>query len=159
MSEIKVERILKYSDDKGTYGQMYYNDSFIGYTVERPWMNNKKKQSCIPLGEYKTDIWNSQKFGQTIILYNESLRVYKTEPSLSEAKRNASDEGRSYILIHVANFPTELEGCIGVGTQWYRNRGSIVGVGQSRMAMKKLRSVWGNRENIVVRITEKDNEG
>ena len=150
MSIIEIERISSLSDEKGSYGHMFLDKQFVGYTVERPWMNNKKRQSCIPLGTYNTDIWNSAKFGQTIVLSNPALHVHATK----------EEEGyRSHILVHVANFPTELEGCIGVGTQWYKNRGQVVGVGQSRMAMKKLRSMWGDRQNIIVSITEKDNEG
>lgn len=66
------------------------------FTIERPWANNEPFVSCIPQGEYKVVRRHSEKYG---------------------AHWHVLDvPNRSLILIHVANYASELQGCIGIGT-------------------------------------------
>lgn len=66
------------------------------FTIERPWKNNEPFVSCIPTGQYRVTRRHSEKFGDHWLL----LDVPE----------------RSLILIHVANYASELQGCIGIGT-------------------------------------------
>lgn len=64
-------------------------------TLELPWKNNARKESCIPTGSYS-------------VVKRHSPR-YKDHFHLSDVP------GRSFILIHVGNYYTQTEGCILVG--------------------------------------------
>ena len=93
-------------------------------TVERPWLDNKPNVSCIPVGEYEIHRHNSPRFGDCCI-------IRPTAP-------------RTHILIHVANFASDVKGCIGVGCAF-----SVIGgkpaVAHSRRAFGELMShLWQN---------------
>ena len=83
------------------------------YTVERPWLNNEPNVSCIPLGEYEMDWRSSPRFGETWHI--------KDVP------------GRTHILIHVANFSKDVQGCIGLGMSLM---GDQVAVSSSKDAVR-----------------------
>jgi hypothetical protein len=65
---------------------------FVFFTVELPWMGNKKNASCIPEREY--------------------IATYERHPKFGDAWRLSDVEGRDGILIHAANKRTQLRGCI-----------------------------------------------
>lgn len=65
------------------------------YTLELPWRDNQVKVSCIPVGEYECALVDSPKFG----------KVYGV----------AKVPGRSHILIHYGNYPSNTDGCILLG--------------------------------------------
>lgn len=87
----------------GTFGKLTFND-FSCYTVERPWLNNAPRVSCIPEGLYNLVWHNGPKFGKTVALVGGTVSQYPD----GVAKRSA-------ILIHPANEMNDLEGCIGLG--------------------------------------------
>ena len=64
-------------------------------TLERPWIFNERKVSCIPTGTYLVKRHNSPKFGQ----------CFKVQDV----------KGRSDILIHSGNVVNDTLGCILVG--------------------------------------------
>ena len=64
-------------------------------TLERPWIFNERKVSCIPTGTYLVKRHDSPKFGQC-------LKVQDVK-------------GRSDILIHSGNVVNDTLGCILVG--------------------------------------------
>ena len=65
------------------------------YTMELPWRENAANISCIPVGVYKVVPHNSINHPHTFEVINVP--------------------NRSAILIHTGNYPTDFEGCIGVG--------------------------------------------
>lgn len=67
-------------------------------TLERPWLNNKKGESCIPAGEYMCKRVNSPKFGNTFEV--------------------TAVPGRSHILFHKGNLADDSHGCILVGERF-----------------------------------------
>lgn len=69
-------------------------------TLELPWKDNALRISCIPEGFYLVEKHNSPTFGKCFIVKS----IGKDQV-----------EGRTWILIHPANFHTDLLGCIGVG--------------------------------------------
>ncbi|MDO6738731.1 DUF5675 family protein [Wenyingzhuangia sp. 2_MG-2023] len=78
---------------EGTNGALFINNSFLGFAIELPWLNNQRNVSCIPEGTYVLKPRYSQKFNHHLIL---------------EKVKN-----RTLILIHPANDALkELRGCI-----------------------------------------------
>ncbi len=82
--------------EKSTPGKFFLPDgSFLVHSLERPWLNNQRKVSCIPPGRYQLKKRYSQKFGWHLWLQDVP--------------------GRSLILIHTANYVRQLQGCIAPG--------------------------------------------
>ena len=99
------------------------------YTMEQPWRDNAIGHSCVPEGVYTLSPHVSPSKGQCFILDNPALNVYAAYPP--------PDGGRSLILIHSANFASQLQGCIAPGLE----RGQIDGVDavlDSRVAMSRV---------------------
>lgn len=79
----------------GTFGRMYIPE-YQCFTVERPWLNNIPKESCIPVGEYD----------MVLGFYNRG-----GYPSYEIT----GVPGRSLIKIHIGNTMDDLLGCIAPG--------------------------------------------
>ncbi len=98
--EIILERLE--STDHGTFGKFILGELTF-YTLELPWLENKRGISCIPNGEYECFLRHSGKFG----------KCYEVKDV----------PGRSGILIHRGNyggnkskgFKSDIEGCILLG--------------------------------------------
>ncbi len=79
----------------GTFGKMYIPE-YQCFTVERPWLNNIPKESCIPVGEY----------GMALGFYNRGgYPAYEI----------TGVPGRTLIKIHIGNTMDDLLGCIAPG--------------------------------------------
>jgi len=109
---ITLNRII--SSDEGVLGLLHINGKPIAVTLERPWQENKAFESCVPFGLYP-------------LTRIESSKAFKYPHYLLEGVPD-----RTFIKIHVANYPSELHGCIGVGS--YFANGAIA-VCKSRKAM------------------------
>ncbi|ANW96252.1 hypothetical protein AXE80_08150 [Wenyingzhuangia fucanilytica] len=78
---------------ESTNGALFIQDSFFGFCIELPWLENRRNVSCIPEGVYVLKPRYSQKFKHHLILENV--------------------KNRTLILIHPANDALkELKGCI-----------------------------------------------
>jgi len=112
-------RIERFAYTKyGTLGTLLLGD-FSCYTIELPWKGNERRVSCIPTGIYPITRHKSPKFGDTIWIQDVP--------------------GRSEILIHVANSPKDILGCIGPGNDygWWDERKELA-VWNSSRTMKQL---------------------
>jgi hypothetical protein len=87
-----------YADD-GTFGTMNVAGYKL-YTVEQPWNDNRQGVSCIPEGEYvcKPDYYHRGGY-----------------PAIEITDVPG---GRSRILMHKANWPHQLRGCIAPVWDW-----------------------------------------
>jgi hypothetical protein len=111
---------------KETLGKLTIHDEikecFSCKTLELSWKDNKQKISCIPRGEYLVNIRFSAKHGEHFIIEDV--------------------EGRDYILIHAANYHSQLRGCIAVGKTYADiNKDGELDVTSSRDTMDSLLSV------------------
>lgn len=88
-------------DEVGTEGVLFIGTKPFCETVERPWLNNRAYVSCIPDGRYPVIISNGAAEGKK--------RFRHLHLSIDDVA------GRSAILIHQANEPDDLHGCIGPG--------------------------------------------
>lgn len=98
--------LIRLSDDgKQTVGELYVVEDnkiiFMCKTLELSYKDNKNKISCIPVGEYKLV---KRKTKHSRFKY-EHLHILDVP-------------NRDYILIHRANYYTELLGCIAVGDRF-----------------------------------------
>ncbi len=83
---------LPYSTLGACYESTPAGDEFVFFTIELPWIGNKRRVSCIPESEYICTFENNQKYGDFYFV--------------------RSVPGRDEILIHAANKRTQLKGCI-----------------------------------------------
>ena len=92
-------------------------------TLELPWLENKRKISCIPTGSYKTrKTMNRFMSGGALI------------PVTFEVL-NVPD--RSGILFHIGNTTKDTEGCIILGNS-FANFDEYLGVADSRIAFARF---------------------
>lgn len=87
----------------GTYGKLKFPNGEEFYTVERPWLNNEPNISCIPEGIYELGLRYSPVVKRT------------TGGEFTEGWEVMDVPNRSYIMLHPANWPNDVQGCIGVG--------------------------------------------
>jgi hypothetical protein len=92
--------LIRLSDDETrTLGQLHVYDGITHQatfcTLELPWKNNERKVSCIPQGTYRLLPRYTDHFGNHFAVDMVA--------------------GRSGILIHRGNYPSEIQGCILVG--------------------------------------------
>lgn len=85
----------------GTYGRLMVPDcDTVFWTVGPPWLANMPEKSCIPEGTYGVV---------------KDLFVKDAGSEGYDAFRICGVPGRSRIFIHIANWPRQLKGCIGIG--------------------------------------------
>jgi hypothetical protein len=82
------------SNEYATFGELSYGTVKLA-TLELPWKDNARSESCIPPGNYKVSGHASPKFGKCYLVHDVP--------------------GRDGILFHVGNYPTDTQGCILVG--------------------------------------------
>ena len=112
------------SDDIGTFGTLEVNDK-VFFTVEKPWDNNKPFRSCVPDGEYTLVPHGHYKHdGNVLALVGETVSHYK-DP----------DFERYACLIHTANYPKDVVGCIGLGEDYSSSKNMIT---NSRKSIKEF---------------------
>jgi len=90
------------SGPHGTFGLLSLGDR-SWHTVELPWSGNVPRKSCVPAGEY------------LLVKHDSPLVTRITKGRHTWTWMLKDVEGRTYILLHPANWPHELEGCIAPG--------------------------------------------
>ena len=110
------------------------DNDFINFefkTLELAWKNNQKQISCVPIGDYKVKKRWSKKFGNHFHILDVP--------------------NRSYILIHCANFYTQLRGCVAVGDDLsYINVDNEIDVVNSTKTLKELLKMMPNDFNLKI---------
>ena len=123
MTSVIIERFA-YSPD-GTFGRLTLPTGRQFFTVERPWLGNKPYESCIPDGIYTLERRRSSVVERT------------SGGDYVEGWEVTDVPGRTYIMIHPGNWPSNFEGCIGVGTE-YKVLDGRNAVTQSRLAFAQV---------------------
>jgi hypothetical protein len=100
----KVVSIVRVKGNKdATYGllKVVENDKILFQckTIERGWLDNQSRISCIPAGKYNVVKTYSPRF---------KVNLYLVE----------NVPNRSGIRLHSANFASQLNGCISLGSDW-----------------------------------------
>jgi hypothetical protein len=111
---------------KQSLGRLFIFDGLdIQYeccTLELADNKNQRNISCIPTGNYDVKPRTSEKYGNHYLVENV--------------------ENRDYILIHPANYYTQLRGCIAVGSDFYDiNKDGECDITYSRRTVKEMLDV------------------
>lgn len=140
-----------------TRGRLTVADTMVKLvTLERPWIPSSrpgdkggvKFQSCVPLGVYRLVPHDSKKHPRTWALVNHDLDVVHYE-----GDDHDPDEDRATCVIHVANFVTQLEGCIAPGLYFSRVADGRLMVCKSSVALDALREAlpWPQEHELEIR--------
>jgi hypothetical protein len=142
MNEREIILVRKYQDENITLGHMDIvdsNTSSIIYscpTLELPWNDNKRNISCVPFGIYDIHLEYSNAFDE----------------DLWELK---GVEGRSEVKIHVANYVTQLRGCIAPGLRHADiNSDGVIDVSSSRKALESIHKAMGSETRSKITIID-----
>lgn len=114
---MKLTLTRDYSGQDCTQGVLRVGD-FEYQTMERPWVEQlgapcgKKGVSCIPPGTYQLERHDSEAHPRTFALVNPEAWVYHWDEDVPGGQRNLA---RTLVLVHPANFPEELRGCVAPG--------------------------------------------
>ena len=101
-------------------------------TLELPYKDNERNISCIPEGKYKVVHRTSDKYGKHFHILDVP--------------------NRSYILIHVANYVTQLRGCIAVGSEHIDINGDgLLDVINSRSTLKTLLEIAPKEFTLIIK--------
>jgi len=112
MTEKYTQGILLVHDDWGVL-------KYQCYTLELPWKNNTRRESCIPDGRYLLHHRTNEKFGAHLSV--------------------TPVPNRDGILIHPGNYTSQILGCILPGTEFADiNKDGIMDIQNSRKAMAAL---------------------
>ena len=117
----------------GVYGEMIADDrQKLCYTVERRWQYNQPRISCVPEGVYRLTRHKSPRFGNVWALEGGTVGIETGH--------------RTHILIHAANYPWELEGCIAPCMGFAFSADTIMGT-RSRAACARLYEALGDADH------------
>ena len=111
-----------YNGDDCTIGVLSTTEEMLCFTIENPWRHNQKDISCIPVGHYRCEPHEGNKFKET-------WKVMDVE-------------GRGGIVFHIGNTESDTKGCILPGTT-VGVLSKEKAVLSSRIAMEKLREHIG----------------
>ena len=129
--------------EHGTYSTLHRADgSILCSVVERPDQNNMANKSCIIEGTYSLLPHNSPKHGECYALEAPELGVTRYGPSL-----------RTHILIHKANTPSDLNGCLAPGLSFGFIKGEW-GVTKSALAFNALMHELGGEPAVLTIIKD-----
>lgn len=118
----------------GTFGSLTLaSDADVMYTVERPWLENNRRISCIPEGLYRC---RSRMFNRGGYETFEITDV----------------PGRSEILFHVANVSSDVNGCVGLGSYLGCVNGQW-GVMSSREAFSRFMAYVGRMDSFLLELS------
>lgn len=118
-------------DPRGVQGDLRCGE-FSCFTLERPWLNNQRRVSCIPPGTYKGRLLPSPRFKMDL-------------PELIGVP------GRDQILIHAGNSVEDTEGCILIGLNRDESEPRVM---SSRKALAGLFEALGDAREFWVNIKQ-----
>ena len=96
---MKIVQITRFAySPNGTFGHLTLPSGKILATVERPWIDNEKNISCIPVGGYKCE---------PSFYYRGNYEAFEV----------MGVQDRSRILFHIGNFVRNSNGCILVNSK------------------------------------------
>ena len=130
-----INIVREIMDQRGVQGALRCG-AFSCFTLERPWLNNQRRVSCIPAGTYKGRVLPSPRFGIDL-------------PELLDVP------GRDQILIHPGNTIDDTEGCILIGLDRDESEPRIM---RSRKALAALFEAIGDAREFWVNVRAEDAE-
>lgn len=136
--KIILRRETTQSSKDCTLGLLFVGDLTL-CTIERPWIpstltkGGTKGISCVPPGLYRLVPHDTEAHPETWALVNPQLGV------VHQQHQSTNPHDRAAVLIHAANWPSELRGCIAPGCRTVKTETGYM-VASSREAMKLIRN-------------------
>ncbi len=119
----------------------------LHYTVERHWEGNARDISRVPAGDYALEWHGSEKYPISWALVGEGVSHF-----------HEIGVARFGCLIHAANWPYQLQGCIAPGTRHLtmaaRGREAELAVAASRRTMDRIHKAIGTGKGYGIRIND-----
>ena len=120
--------------EESTIGELFLNGERMCDTLENPYINNERRISCIPAGQYKV-----------------RLRTARESASRDYLHLLVQDvPNRKWILLHRGNYASDTNGCVLVGLGTKHNK-----VNNSRLAMdllmKEIINLGGTNINLIIK--------
>ena len=119
------------SSKSETVGRLEVQES-VFWTIENPWLNNAVNVSCIPAGFYYLERYDSPSHGAGTWQF---INV----------------PGRTHCQIHIANYASDVSGCIGLGLQVMAG---LAGVSSSRDALQSFTELTAQYDSLSMTIRE-----
>jgi hypothetical protein len=135
MKTIELWRVA--SSLAGMQGVLKYDYKVFALTLELPWRDNKRGESCIPSGCYKVDFAPSAARGGKKIWWVRDV------------------SGRDAIQIHTGNIVEHTEGCIIIGDQFDIESDGGIFIKQSRYAYSELMGLCGADAKFLLTVKDK----
>ncbi len=118
---------------RGTTGEIRVEGTNLKWpTIERPWIDNRPYISCIPSGEYILQPHTSVKYGEVWAVVGGTVSLHAG----GSAQRFA-------VLVHPANYASQLQGCIALGTRTGKHIDGSYAVWNSQEALAELTAAVG----------------
>ena len=133
MEKYSIIKLIRYKYGlDGTFGEWVFPDGSRLFSVERAWKGNQRSVSCIPEGLY-------------VLRKRKSPVVSRvTNGRYTEGWEVTNVPNRSFIMVHPGNWPSNFNGCIGVGQEnrplQHPTQGMIDAVTSSQAAFDTLMS-------------------
>ena len=120
--------------EKSTIGELFLNGERMCDTLELPWMDNERRISCIPEGEYKVRLRTARESASRDYLH---LLVQEVKD-------------RQFILFHRGNSASDSSGCIlvGLGSQQNFVQNSTLAMD---LLMKEIINLGGTNINLIIK--------
>ena len=120
--------------EESTIGELFLNGERMCDTLENPYINNERRISCIPAGQYKVRLRTARESASRDYLH---LLVQEVT-------------NRDWILFHRGNSAKDTSGCVLVGLGSQQNF-----VQNSRLAMdllmKEIINLGGTNINLIIK--------
>lgn len=105
---MKSYTFKRYYTPQGTFSDIFKQDGVrICHAVERPHFSFNNDHPCIPEGTYIAERYHSPNPNHGLVWLLQNV------------------PGRTYIELHIANWPSELLGCIAPGIRWGCDVGTL----------------------------------
>lgn len=110
-----------YDSITGTHGTMSLNGRLY-HTLEPPDLGNQPFASCVPLGEYVLLPFDSPKYGETYIMVNPDLNVYRFE----DDPRRPENSRYLCLFVHKGNEVENFVGCMGASHKFDKDNDRLL---------------------------------
>lgn len=153
---MELTLLRDYRDNGCTLGTIELSGRKL-HTMERPWVPDpatsagRKGVSCVGPGRYRLERHDSEAHPNVWALVNPALDVYHFEHEVPAHRRGIA---RTAVLVHAANWASELRGCVAPGLSRYKDPRAGWMVQRSRDALNQLRNAVTGKIDLWLVISE-----
>lgn len=153
---MNLDLIRDYASPDVTLGVLSTPGGRKWQTLERPWVPaidvpcGQKGISCVPPGVYRLEPHDSEAFSRVWALTLPLNWVYHWDSEVPLAQDGCA---RTTVLIHPANWASELRGCVALGKQRQKQPNGVWMLLNSRDAINELRGAINGTYDLTLTIS------